>query len=201
MASPYIPTSRCTSPRIFIRRPPPTPISEAEVYLVAMAGDCAPPAVTLDVADAAEGVRENGDGMAEKRLVGLDAAAVLASGGFGDTDGWIDVGWAEVGLPPGVRARFPVIPMPLDNVRVSAECECAIVGVDVSDREGMSCGVLVRIGKRSEYCDWADTDVRDGRSVDDSVFSPLGVSRAVTYSVSAQLPLSGHLLGQAHQFP
>lgn len=98
-------------------------MSEAEVYDVAIAGDCAPPAETFEVVDAAEDVRVKGEGMAENRLVGLDAAAGFGSGAIGDGIGWIDVGWTEVGLPPGVRALFRVIPIAPDKDNVSVDCE------------------------------------------------------------------------------
>jgi hypothetical protein len=54
------------------------------------------------------------------------------------------------------------------------------VGVEVPDREGISYGVVLRIGNRSGYWGCDEVEVREGRRVEESVFRPVGVSRAVT---------------------
>lgn len=143
------------------------------------AGGCAPPAVALEATDEAEGVREKGEGMAENRREGFDAEAALISATDGAEIGEIAEGWVEVGLPPGVRARCRVIPI-LPAERASTDWECGRVGVDDPGLEGISPGVVVRIGNRSGRGRCADVDVSEGSKVEDSVLRPVGVSNAVT---------------------
>jgi hypothetical protein len=61
--------------------------------------------------------------MAEKRRVGFCAAPGLGSDAIGDTTDWFEDGRAVVGRPPGVRARFRVMPIAPDRERVSADWE------------------------------------------------------------------------------
>lgn len=58
--------------------------------------------------------------------------------------------------------------------------------MDVPGREGISPGVVVRTGNKSECVMWCDVDVSAGRRVEESVLSPVGVSSAVTYTSASR---------------
>lgn len=125
--------------------------------------------------EAAEELREKGDGIAVDRRNGFDEDDDTG----GDEDGTLvcsggsDGGWTDTGRPPGVSA------LAIDGPgwRVSRPP----VGVEALPVRWGSCSIgveLVPVAYIVSTDDPLTWEVSDGRSVDDNVLSPAGVSRA-----------------------
>lgn len=116
------------SPSSFNSRPPASPLSGAEVYLVPVPFVRAAEFVAAVVASDAEDVdRVKGLLSAVDRLKGLEDADCGAGGGVGARAlvciGGRDGGPTDMGRPPGVNARVREMPIPLWLDKVSTECE------------------------------------------------------------------------------